>query len=70
MTDLIIDGRTGLLFDMEDGVALADCVERLINHASLRQQITDQARRYVQERLAPEKTSKALDEALYCVLER
>ncbi len=70
VTDLIIDGQTGLLFDMEDGEALADCIERLISQEVLRKQLADKARAYMSKHFAPEKTGEALDEALHRVLER
>ena len=70
VTDLIIDDQTGLLFEMEDSEALANNIERLINQDALKQQLTDNARAYVRERFAPDKTGEALHKALHEVLER
>jgi glycosyltransferase involved in cell wall biosynthesis len=47
--ELVIDGKTGLLVEPENHVALKEAIERLINDKGLRQQLIDNAKRKVEE---------------------
>ncbi len=48
LSDLVEDGRTGLLVPPNDPYALADAVERLIRDAALRSRCVEEARRRVE----------------------
>lgn len=50
MTELIEDGKTGLLFDADDPASLADVLQRLLDDAELRASLVETARQRALER--------------------
>jgi len=62
VTDLILDGVTGLLFDVEDDEGLAACVDRLVRDESLARRLGETARRNMRENFRTDaQTARALE---------
>ena len=62
VTDLILDGVTGLLFDVEDDEGLAACVDRLVRDEPLARRLGETARRNMRENFRPDaQTVRALE---------
>lgn len=58
--ELVIDGETGLCIPPENAVALADAIERLIGDATLRQSLSQQARRLIEREFDIERNAAQL----------
>lgn len=52
--DMVLPGQTGLLFEIDDDQALAECIERLIAEPELGERIGRRAKQYVLEEFRPE----------------
>jgi len=50
LPELVIDGETGSLVDVDDGEALGDALEQLVGDAALRQRMSERARRDAEQR--------------------
>ena len=64
VTDLIEDGQTGLLVPVDDGLALAEAIERLWRDAALRQRIVYNAANQIRSEFSCPRQREALRRAL------
>jgi len=64
VTDLIEDGQTGLLVPVDDGLALAEAIERLWRDAALRQRIVHNAANRIRSEFSFQRQREALRRAL------
>lgn len=58
LPDVLEEGRNALVFPFGDSEALAECMERLMDSAEMRQQMAGYSRRFVYERFSMERISK------------
>jgi len=64
IVDLVTDGKTGLLFGLNDDAALAEAIERLFTDESLARELTTNARAFVCERYGPVEAQRQVEAAL------
>ena len=62
--EAVLDGETGYLVPQRDPQALADALARLLDSASLRQQMGQKARAYVTSEFSPQRSNRLLMEAI------
>lgn len=64
IVDLVTDGKTGLLFGLDDKVALAAAIERVFTDGPLARELTTNARAFVLERYGPAEAQRQVEMAL------
>ena len=50
LPELVVDGESGRLVDVDDGDGLGDALEQLVNDAPLRRRMSERARRDAEQR--------------------